>query len=608
LQRDRTDQTGFQELVQNEAHILSLLRCLRHPSIIKLVTAYTIENTSGKNTSSFLFPLAEGDLKCFFKLRDRPPKLRQDEDILNALWSLSSAIDAVHHYFSDQFDIHRIGCHYDIKPKNILYHDDKFLLSDFGLSRLRSENEDSKSRFQDVEGDYVAPECEDKENRHRKGAPGRKSDIWSFGCILSEMLALLDGGAQNVEQYYDARRTTIGTERGNFFYSTGPKPNAGVLALLEKPFEVEFLCSIRDVAQECLHINAEHRPWAHQVTSKLFQISQAPVLRSILTNLACSINDFEVEVELERLKIWAGMMGFESGTSSPEGSWLSESRTHHEYSKIKETLKEMQKESETVSMMARSPGVPSYRYCYHLQRLQDSLWDLQPKDVLEQMQRHLERDMVARAAGNHPYANRDDAGTPTEMYQNTMLDDEESNISGPFRRIKLLRVVKKVSDALQQCAEREHDTLMPISQLHRPFRRFHSHYLSVYEPSNSQILVEKMKYSESWDSRVTELIGRVKSIASLRSKECLGDFDTLHQSLPILECQGYYHEPSRHEFGIVYLLPSCLDAKDIRSLWDVLDATARRKSEEFARQPSMSAKFTLASKLVTSIANLHTAG
>lgn len=30
-------------------------------------------------------------MKAFFKLSDRPLKLRRDEDILNALWGLSSA-------------------------------------------------------------------------------------------------------------------------------------------------------------------------------------------------------------------------------------------------------------------------------------------------------------------------------------------------------------------------------------------------------------------------------------------------------------------------------------------------------------------------------------
>jgi serine/threonine protein kinase len=120
----------------------------------------------------------------------------------------------VHHYFADQFDLRKIGCHYDIKPKNILYRKGKLLLSDFGLSRLRNDQDDSKSEFQNVEGDYVAPECEDKELDHKKGEPGRKSDIWSFGCILSEMLASLHGGVTRVRQYHTDRRTTIGSERG----------------------------------------------------------------------------------------------------------------------------------------------------------------------------------------------------------------------------------------------------------------------------------------------------------------------------------------------------------------------------------------------------------
>src|SRR5947199_2296454 len=112
------------EAVQREKHILSLLRCQRHPNIIRLLASYTI-----KNSFNLLFPRAEGDLKTLLSSVNRPVGFEADEKVLHALFDLSSSIYTFHSYVSDEFKLEMIGCHYDLKPKNILFQQGTLLLS-----------------------------------------------------------------------------------------------------------------------------------------------------------------------------------------------------------------------------------------------------------------------------------------------------------------------------------------------------------------------------------------------------------------------------------------------------------------------------------------------
>ncbi|KAK5659659.1 hypothetical protein OQA88_867 [Cercophora sp. LCS_1] len=138
-----------------EVEILSMLRCPQYPHITELHTAFV----QGE-ALSLLMPVADCDLGRVLNGKALSVRgLTTRDEICAALWGLASGLRAVHGYFAEAFDERRIGCHYDIKPPNILCMDGKLLLSDFGLSRLRKEEEGSESAFQHVGGAYMAPEC-----------------------------------------------------------------------------------------------------------------------------------------------------------------------------------------------------------------------------------------------------------------------------------------------------------------------------------------------------------------------------------------------------------------------------------------------------------------
>lgn len=97
--------------------------------------------------------------------------------------------------------------HLDIKPQNILL-DENFVpkLSDFGLSRLINEDQDSAvSRMRGTPG-YMAPECLVLTDATEK------SDVYSFGMVLLEIVS----GRKNV----DVSRLTVHGDGEGWYFPT----------------------------------------------------------------------------------------------------------------------------------------------------------------------------------------------------------------------------------------------------------------------------------------------------------------------------------------------------------------------------------------------------
>lgn len=168
----------------------------------------------------------------------RSPQPDSEAGFAVALYGLSSALEKLHNFALGSLDdIEYIGCHRDLKPKNVLVEKGTFVLADFGLSSLKKTSEDSKSPFKGGPGWYIAPECEDADDEFKPGLVGRAGDIWSFGCIISEVATYMRRGSKGVAAYRERRKLKLGPIQTKTFQH-GNIPNAGVeawLVQLEKP-------------------------------------------------------------------------------------------------------------------------------------------------------------------------------------------------------------------------------------------------------------------------------------------------------------------------------------------------------------------------------------
>lgn len=587
---------------ENERHVLSSLRCLEHPSIIKLITAYSIGSSC-----NFLFPAADGDLKYFLSLEQRPPLLESDQSIFDAVWSLASAMQAMHSYFSKDFNVRQIGCHYDIKPGNILFSGHKFLLADFGLSRLRPDGESSQSLYKGVEGSYIAPECEPASEGFERARIGRSSDVWSFGCFLTELLAFMHRGPRYVQELYVDRRKKLGPHWAYYFHS-GDHLDPAVEKYLADAGNLgprsENFKSLSNVIKETLQMDPARRITSPALALRLFHLAQSRVvadLREIFLDQLSS-TDLELKIEYLRLDVWASTLGLAyTWNDAQSGAWLMKSLSFEHLQRICDVLGECCGELKSLRCEQAINTPSSYHRCYHLQRLQDQLWDMLPNTTRAEMRSRLEDNLLK---ADEPGSFQD----TTLLLLDPVPDDPDRRghdvASGSAmvqesvsREIILLALMKRLALVDASDVKQGLNLAFDRSSLSEPFIEYHSHYLSTDKSSGCRVLIERMIYTGAWYTRPQELLQRVQAITYIRNQI------PASESLRLLTSKGYYHEPLRHQYCIVYEMPE--SAKDTfpKSLHDLIEET-----QQPIHMPSLSRRFDLAIRLAESVLILHKAG
>ncbi|KAI1089438.1 kinase-like domain-containing protein [Rostrohypoxylon terebratum] len=250
---------------RHELDILGLLRCLRHPNIIKLYTAYTIplvtEDCDRGLERTLLFEPADGDLDQL--LSGSMQSVFDRKSIFRALYDLSLAIVQFHNFSLEGEDLELIGCHYDLKPKNILVKGRRFLLSDFGLSRMKTIEKGSDSIHKLGPTRYSAPESMVWEGEHGSLRTRRPSDIWSLGCVLAEIVTYMEKGANGIREFFESRRINVGYLRPAYTFHGGSQtPNNGVMTWMAN-----------------LGNNLERNSGTYESSKGLLHLCDEPILR-----------------------------------------------------------------------------------------------------------------------------------------------------------------------------------------------------------------------------------------------------------------------------------------------------------------------------------------
>ena len=574
----------------HEVSILSALRCLRHPNIIPLITAFS----KGK-IHSFLFPVADGDLRKFLNTSYRLPGFQTETEIFGSLWGLSSALDAVHNYFFSQFNIQQIGCHYDIKPRNILFSSGKLILSDFGLSRLRRAEDGSQTTFKKGEGDYLAPECEAATDGFKRGRIGRASDIWSLGCVLAEILAYLSvepvEGPTAVAKFTEDRRLKFGSYI--FYNFFGDREiNPGVQRFLEccKQDLSGGLRLLARIVDKILQFDSDQRPSAADVTRLLFHLTQQTRVSAITSTFSKDVEplDFELEVEMERLKIWSETVGLNADPLNLPGSTsFAANHSLDDNTNLQLLLINIQTEIGEIAteLQKTFSGHPVFRLYYRLQQLQDQLWDGQPLNIRHVMFGRLEETMLSK---DNPAQSQE----AFELVQGTLSDtpDQDSYSSSTehfCRRFACFTTMRNVASAIVRQDRQNQDLQLDRGSIKGPWSDLGPHTIGNLEPEGEPVLVEFLTYKKGWTSHEDELLERVNAIASLRSR------NVSESIFPVLRCRGYYSEPTRSRFGIVYQLPP-----EAQNTVPINFLTVLKRTKPRTLQPSLTQRYKLAATLV----------
>ncbi|KAF2810677.1 kinase-like protein [Mytilinidion resinicola] len=295
---------------ENELRSLSLLNQLEHPNISRLLSFYTYQRRR-----NFIFPLAQGgDLDKLFEKDPPPSDFREHFSFYKALSRLSSALEMVHDYTTaKKVDLRLIGLHRDLKPNNILVDGDEFILSDFGFSSFKPATELSRTPFKRGGADYLAPECEDLDDSFRSGIVSRPSDIWSFGCIMLEVLVYMLQGQQGVQIFRKERRFKpwhMGT-----FHMPGLILNGSVTRLLDA-LDSDLRRPVQQLTRlirKIFAISPEERPKAAQITSELQFITLNELLGPISKKYANTVSltkSIQARLEFGRFQSWKYVLNF----------------------------------------------------------------------------------------------------------------------------------------------------------------------------------------------------------------------------------------------------------------------------------------------------------
>lgn len=177
-------QSIFQEM-EVSGHILHLLACYKHNGKYRMI-----------------FPLADENLQQYMKRDQGPRDMEERYETLKQAAGLITALKAIHNRDGVESNS-KIGSHRDLTIQNILIKQGSWVISDFGLARVRSlaPGEDSGIEYHYGASTYKAPECRVKER------VGRASDIWSLACILSEVITFIVRGREGWEEFIKRRQT-----------------------------------------------------------------------------------------------------------------------------------------------------------------------------------------------------------------------------------------------------------------------------------------------------------------------------------------------------------------------------------------------------------------
>jgi serine/threonine protein kinase len=591
---------------------MELLRKLHHPHILELFGSYR-----QNGIQNFLFPCADQDLHRFFRSQN---SLTAD-DIYLSLYRLADALAHIHRYtYQDgEVQLERIGYHHDLRPANILQFGNKFVIADFGLSKLKPQNETSKSRLRGGQDDYLSPEAFNESN-WTNGNVGRALDVWAFGCILAEFATYIEG--ESVEDFRMAREEKYGDTNFSItdhaFHLCGKMRQAvdDWLNKLVAGSKNQLMTDLVALVREMLNSAWRQRITMDLVAQKLAVISFRSKSTSIISMFPTfshspSSNSAEVSgqpsafLSLERELFVAWTEEFEKliQTVNPNIMHDQINQTLETLTILQERLRQFESKSQSLGPSNES-GIPApiQEVCSLIDSLQSRLSSDQ--------QRSMERswtEMVTEIDDMRILQTIRLAATPAR-YRSVGVKAAMKYMAGAITKARR-------SAQLQWTIEPglvDVDPDYPKSAM----QRFNSNALrnmgSCYD---RRVLIEWTRYNLEWKGKIgEEMYARLEAQAKFLSSEETPRVNPLKER--VLECLGYFHHENYYRFGFVYAIPTTklvLNENETQfyTLYNYIEDSRPPRSDEprgKLQRPYLGDLFTLAKGLAASLHTLHEIG
>jgi serine/threonine protein kinase len=577
-----------------ELRNMSRLKMLKHPNILPLLVAY-----SYRYKYNFLFPRAQGgDLQELLNSEIRPPEFQSTENLVIALAGLSSGIRAMHNFDTEQLKL--IGCHRDLKPANVLLHESSFVLADFGVSRFRDITETSSSMYVSVRGDYTAPECEDINGNFEKFKIRRSSDIWSFGCLILELMTHMIYGKKGVEEFHEKRKSVHQAGKYvHYMFHGGPgRSNDGVQSWLEKMQQgcketQNILAGLQDMlllARWMLALRPKERPRASEVETHLCYIStyvMANPIRDGLDSLYKQDHSIPALIEQRQFDCWLAALN----VLDRDNSGLSREKwTEQRLPEFEAIRNHLLRFRNLLTEMKFDDAKPVSGKFAALRHLNHALHTLLPSALQEEARQRFEIVMLDYQGDRAGQFLKD-----LSLTLESRASDSRLGTLAAMKRIQILTRNRKGpaqdSSRIDPASWREIETVQGFRVVEKT---------GGLTKIKELMLVEARMYDVTWaDERVgTELLARLENVAQYLSAKPKPD------TLAILHCRGFFHEPSQCSVGLVYDFP-CIDQtkaqlEEFLTLHQLLEDVPEHKF-----RPMLGDRFRLAHTLAQSLLELH---
>ncbi|KAF1999572.1 kinase-like protein [Amniculicola lignicola CBS 123094] len=584
----------------SEGSILRLLTQLEHPNIVEFLGSYTYSTLW-----NLLFPFHPLNMEEFLR---RPLELRKNI-VYQSIYGLADAIRAIHDFTMKDGNnlITGIGYHHDLSPANILVDGDRFVITDFGLSRLKLDGQDSKTKLKGGHEDYLGPEAYDYD-QGRNLTVGRSLDIWAFGCISSEIAALTAG--LSVKDFHDGRK---GTHEGKLAVTDHAFHMDGETHPLVKSVLEQIVLQSADEpskafvrsALEMLHPDPQERIAAGDVADRLALVAvQSAYLFAVQSLdpkplLAKGDIDNAAFYLLERTRLESWWTTYYQ---------LSEPRVYKQVHDLLSLLNTIGNSLNEDRIRTDAVGAPG--------GILRNLWQ-----AIDAIHSHL------------PIEARQIAAT---QWSSTVCECEDTAILGAIRRARrfdrygdvganatMKYFLESLSSSLangenRRLVSREYVeyekvsfptkvTGNGISVPGNPSRTIGTYQLS---GASHAVLIEWKQYNPPLDdaSSRDELHNRMDALVNLLDPE-----ETPRPALPhanrVLECVGYFHERNNHKFGFLFpLTTERPESCRIYSVHQYIAITDLDLEDDHIKRPDLGHQFQLATGLAFCLWSFHIAG